>query len=148
MEENFLKRNEFSPKIIGFLCNWCGYAAADLAGTLKLNYPAEIRILRVMCSGRVDPMHILDAFKNGADGVIIIGCHPGDCHYLTGNYRAELRVRLLRKLLGELGLEEDRLRIEWASAGEGAHFSEIVSDFVESIIKLGPVRLDVKKHGE
>ncbi|RLE51063.1 MAG: hydrogenase iron-sulfur subunit, partial [Candidatus Methanomethylicota archaeon] len=122
---NNLNEHVFTPKIIGFLCNWCGYAAADLAGVMRLRYPANIRIIRVMCSGRVDPSHVLSAFKLGADGVIIIGCHPGDCHYLNGNYRAERKAVLLRKLLRDLGINPNRLEINWASAGEGTRFVNI-----------------------
>jgi len=142
LETASLKRAElkqhFEPKIIGFLCNWCGYAAADLAGTMRLKYPANIRIVRVMCTGRIDPTHILKAFKIGADGVLIVGCHPGDCHYLTGNYRAERKVAMLKSLLEDLGLEPDRVRIDWASAGEGERFARIVEEFVKRIIELGP----------
>ena len=142
METASLKRAElkqpFEPKVIGFLCNWCGYAAADLAGTMRLKYPANIRIVRVMCTGRIDPTHILKAFKIGADGVLIVGCHPGDCHYLTGNYRAERKVAMLKSLLEDLGLEPDRVRIDWASAGEGERFARIVQEFVKRIIELGP----------
>ncbi|MCD6154768.1 MAG: hydrogenase iron-sulfur subunit [Candidatus Verstraetearchaeota archaeon] len=128
----------FNPKIIGFLCNWCGYAAADLAGNLRLNYPSNLRIIKVMCSGRIDPSHILEAFKKGADGVLIVGCHPGDCHYINGNYRARMRIALLKKLLQEIGLEPERLRIDWASAGEGERFANIVREFFEEIRNLGP----------
>ncbi|HDO20525.1 MAG: hydrogenase iron-sulfur subunit [archaeon GB-1867-097] len=128
----------FNPKIIGFLCNWCGYAAADLAGNLRLNYPSNLRIIKVMCSGRIDPSHILEAFKKGADGVLIVGCHPGDCHYINGNYRAKMRIALLKKLLQEIGLEPERLRIDWASAGEGERFANIVREFFEEIRNLGP----------
>lgn len=128
----------FSPKIIGFLCNWCGYAAADLAGTMRLKYPVNVKIIRVMCTGRIDPVHILKAFKYGADGVIVIGCHPGDCHYLTGNFRAERKILLLKSLLRELGFEGERLEFNYASAGEGERFARIVTGFVERIVKLGP----------
>jgi len=131
-------RKRFKPRIIGFLCNWCGYAAADLAGTMRLRYPANIRIVRVMCTGRIDPAHVLKAFKGGADGVLIVGCHPGDCHYLTGNYRAERKVAMLKLLLKDLGLEPDRIRIDWASAGEGERFARIVEEFVRRIAELGP----------
>jgi F420-non-reducing hydrogenase iron-sulfur subunit len=132
-------RNDFEPKIIGFLCNWCAYAGADLAGVSRIQYPPNIRIIRVMCSGRVDPVFILEAFKNGADGVLVAGCHlPSDCHYLSGNFKASRRIALLRKVLQSLGLEEERLRLEWVSASEGDRFASIVRDMVEQIKKLGP----------
>jgi len=137
-EDSSRNRGMFNPKIIGFLCNWCGYAAADLAGNLRLNYPSNLRIIKVMCSGRIDPSHILEAFKKGADGVLIVGCHPGDCHYINGNYRAKMRIALLKKLLQEIGLEPERLRIDWASAGEGERFANIVREFFEEIRNLGP----------
>lgn len=129
---------KFQPKIIGFLCNWCGYAAADLAGNLRRNYPVNIRIIRVMCSGRVDPINILNAFLSGADGVLIIGCHPGDCHYLNGNYKAQRKVHLLKQLFNEVGFEPLRLHIDWASAGEGDRLSKIIKNFTLNILKLGP----------
>ncbi|RLG51749.1 MAG: methyl-viologen-reducing hydrogenase subunit delta [Thermoproteota archaeon] len=129
---------EFKPLIIGFTCNWCTYAGADLAGTSRVQYPPSIRLIRVMCSGRVSPEFILEAFKNGADGVLIGGCHPGDCHYLRGNYMALRRFLLLRRLLREMGIEPERLRLEWISAAEGGRFAEIVKEFTEQIRKLGP----------
>lgn len=130
---------EFKPKIIGFLCNWCGYAAADLAGNLRRLYKVNLRIIRVMCSGRVDPINIMSAFLNGADGVLIVGCHPGDCHYISGNYKAKAKIVLLKKFLSEIGINPDRLHIDWASAGEGDRFSFIVNNFVDRIIKMGPL---------
>ncbi len=126
------------PKIIGFLCNWCGYAAADLAGIMRLKYPANIRIIRVMCTGRVDPIHILSAFQLGADGVMVIGCHPGDCHYMNGNYRAERKIYLLKKLMQELGLESDRIEFSWASAGEGMRIVNLIKNFTKRIESMGP----------
>ena len=132
-------KKDFEPRIIGFLCNWCAYAGADLAGVSRIQYPPNIRIIRVMCSGRVDPVFILEAFKNGADGVLVAGCHlPSDCHYLSGNFKASRRIALLRKVLQSLGLEEERLRLEWVSASEGDRFASIVGDMVEQIKKLGP----------
>jgi len=130
--------SEFEPNIIGFLCNWCSYAGADLAGTSRMKYPPNIKSIRVMCSGRVDPVLILDALKEGADGVLIAGCHPGDCHYQSGNYKTRRRVLLLKKLLDELGIEPQRVRFEYISASEGQKFAEIVSDFVDQIKKIGP----------
>ena len=130
---------DFEPLIIGFLCNWCAYAGADLAGTSRIQYPPNIHIIRVMCSGRVDPTFILEAFKNGADGVLVAGCHlPSDCHYLTGNFQAEKRMLLLKNVLSELGLEPERLRLEWISASEGEKFAAVVQNMVSTLKKLGP----------
>ena len=130
---------EFEPKIVGFLCNWCSYAGADLAGVSRIQYPPNIRIVRVMCSGRVDPAFILEAFKSGADGVLVAGCHlPADCHYISGNFKAYRRVTLLKKLLQQFGVEPERLRLEWVSASEGDRFATIIKDMVKEIKKLGP----------
>jgi len=128
----------FEPKIVGFLCNWCSYAGADLAGVSRIQYPPSLRIVRVMCSGRIDPVFILEAFKSGADGVLVAGCHPGDCHYLSGNYKAERRVLILKRLLEQLGLEPERLRLEWVSAAEGDRFATVVKVMTEEIRNLGP----------
>jgi len=138
---------EFEPKIVGFLCNWCSYAGADLAGVSRIQYPPNLRIIRVMCSGRVDPAFILEAFISGADGVLIAGCHPGDCHYIAGNYKAQRRGILLKKLLQQFGLEPQRLRIEFVSASEGAKFAAVVKEMVEDIKKLGPSPLKVQTEG-
>ncbi len=130
---------EFEPKIIGFLCNWCSYAGADLAGVSRISYPTNIRVIRTMCSGRVDPVHILEAFRSGgADGVLVTGCHPGDCHYITGNYAAEKRVEFLKKILEGIGIDPRRLRLEWVSASEGGRFAKIVTEMIAEIKKLGP----------
>lgn len=131
--------NRFEPLILGFLCNWCSYAGADLAGVSRLQYPTNVRIIRVMCSGRVDPIVILEAFIQGLDGVMVLGCHPGDCHYMTGNFYAEKRVDLVKKLLEMLEVSPDRLIIDWVSAAEGERFSRIVKEFTESVRKLGPL---------
>jgi F420-non-reducing hydrogenase iron-sulfur subunit len=136
----------FKPKIVGFLCNWCSYAGADLAGVSRIQYPPTLRIVRVMCSGRVDPVFILEAFRSGADGVLVAGCHPGDCHYLSGNYKAQRRILMLKKVLEQLGLEPERLRLEWVSASEGDRFATIVKDMTEEITKLGPSPLSVGGH--
>ncbi len=130
---------DFEPKIIGFLCNWCSYAGADKAGTAQLAYPPNIHVVRVMCSGRVDPQFVLQAYHKGADGVLILACHPGDCHYKEGNYRTAQRNRLLRLLLGQFGIEEERCRFDYVSAGEGDRFARIVTDMVESLKRLGPL---------
>jgi len=139
-----MEKEEFEPKIVGFLCNWCAYAGADLAGVSRIQYPPNIRIIRVMCSGRVDPLFILEAFKNGADGVLLAGCHPpADCHYISGNLKAQRRVALLKNLLREFGIEPERLRLEWISASEGDKFATVIKDMVEEIKKLGPNPLKV-----
>jgi len=129
---------EYQPKVIGFLCNWCSYAGADVAGTSRMNYPHNIRIIRVPCSGRVDPLFVLKCFQRGADGVLVSGCHPGDCHYTDGNYHARRRFALLREFLDYLGIAKERLRVEWVSASEGQRFAELVSDFTVELNKLGP----------
>jgi F420-non-reducing hydrogenase iron-sulfur subunit len=129
----------FEPKIIGFLCNWCSYRAADLAGTARIKYPPNIRILRVMCSGRVDPMFILNAFARGADGVMLAGCHPGECHYVDQNYKALRRYAMLKQMLRQMGLEEDRLRLVWASAAEGQQLAEAIEKLVADVRRLGPL---------
>jgi len=128
----------FEPKIIAFTCNWCAYAGADLAGVSRLKYPENVRIIRVMCTGRVDPVFVLKAFTSGADGVLVGGCHIGDCHYLRGNALARRRATMLKKLLKYVGIEPERLRLEWISASEGGKFVETVRDFVEQIRELGP----------
>lgn len=130
--------SEFEPNIIGFLCNWCSYAGADLAGTSRMKYPANVKTVRVMCSGRVDPVYVLEALKKGADGVLIAGCHPGDCHYQSGNYKANRRMKLLKNLLDDLGIEQERVQFEYISASEGKKFADVVSDMVQTIKKLGP----------
>jgi len=136
------EKEQFEPKIIGFLCNWCSYAGADLAGVSRIQYPPSIRIIRVMCSSRVDPTFILEAFKDGADGVLVAGCHlPSDCHYLSGNFKALRRITLLKKVLQDFGIEPERVRLEWVSASEGDRFAAIVRDMVDGIKKLGPNRL-------
>ena len=129
---------EYQPKVIGFLCNWCSYAGADVAGTSRMDYPHNIRIIRVPCSGRVDPLFVLKCFQRGADGVLVSGCHPGDCHYTDGNYHARRRFALLREFLDYLGIAKERLRVEWVSASEGQRFAELVSDFTAELNKLGP----------
>ena len=129
----------FEPKIIGFLCNWCSYAGADLAGVSRIQYPPNIRIIRVMCSGRIDPAFVLEAFKDGADGVLVAGCHlPSDCHYISGNFKAMRRINLLKRVLKDFGIEPQRLRLEWISASEGDKFAAVVRSMVEDLKKLGP----------
>ncbi len=134
-------KKEFTPKIITFLCNWCGYAGADLAGVSRFQYPPSIRVIRVMCSGRVSPALILDAFNRGSDGVLVCGCHIGDCHYMSGNENAEERVTKTKQILELLQIEAERLRLEWISSAEGAKFADVVKDFTEQLISLGPIKL-------
>lgn len=129
---------KFEPLIIGFCCNWCSYAGADLAGTSRIQYPPNIRIIRVMCSGMVHPNLVMDAFTKGADGVLICGCHPGDCHYQEGNLKAEKRAEAIELMLQDFGLEEERFRLEWVSASEGPKFAQVVKELTETIRKLGP----------
>lgn len=130
--------DNFEPKIVGFCCNWCAYAGADLAGISRCQYPPNLRMIRLMCSGAVAPVYVLEAFQRGADGVFIGGCHPRDCHYLEGNYKTLRRVALLKKLLPQLGIEPERLRLEWVSAAEGQRFAQVVADFIAEIKRLGP----------
>lgn len=137
-------KNEFEPNIIGFLCNWCSYAGADLAGTSRIKYPPNIKSIRVMCSGRVDTVFILEALRKGADGVLIAGCHLGDCHYQSGNYKTNRRIKLLKKLLGDMGVEPERVRFEYISASEGLKFAEVVKDFVDELKKIGPSPIKVE----
>jgi F420-non-reducing hydrogenase iron-sulfur subunit len=134
----------FEPKIVGIFCNWCTYAAADLAGVSRMQYAPTLRIVRVMCSGRIHPEFILWAFKNGADGVLIGGCHPGDCHYIEGNYKTLRRYHLLKKLVKQFGIEEERLRLEWISASEADKLVKVTNEFTETLKKLGPLSLREK----
>lgn len=129
---------EFEPKILAFCCNWCSYRGADLAGTSRIKYPPNVRIIRVMCSGRVEPEFVVKALSSGADGVLVLGCHIGDCHYIYGNHRTAKRMAILQRLLGYLGIEPGRLRLEWVSAAEGSRFSKIVTEFTSEIKRLGP----------
>jgi len=131
----------YEPTIVAFLCNWCSYTGADLAGTSRMKYASNVRIIRVMCSGRVDPTFVLSAFKEGADGVLICGCHPGDCHYHEGNYKCLRRYHLLQKYIQQMGLDKDRLRLEWISASEGRQFAELVDSYTETVKNLGPCKI-------
>lgn len=131
----------FRPTIVAFLCNWCAYTGADLAGTSRVHYAPNIRIIRVMCSGRIEPSFALKAFQQGADGVLICGCHPGDCHYQTGNYRCLRRFKLLEKYLAQMGIEKERIKLEWISASEGKQFAELVNAMTLEILNLGPSRI-------
>ena len=131
--------NGFDPVIVGFLCNWCSYEGADAAGRARKCYPSNLRVVKVLCSGRVDPQFILQAFKEGADGVMILGCHPGDCHYKEGNIQALKRFTMMKTVLSAFGIEEDRVKLDWISAGEQDKFVQVVTDMTEHIRKLGPL---------
>jgi F420-non-reducing hydrogenase iron-sulfur subunit len=135
-----MSKHEFEPNIVAFLCNWCSYAGADLAGTSRIGYPPNVKIIRVMCSGRVNPMFVVNALQQGADGVLIGGCHPGDCHYIQGNYLARRRITVLKKLLEHLGIEEQRVRMTWVSAAEGKKFADVIKEVTKDIKKLGPMQ--------
>ena len=131
----------FEPKIVGFLCNWCSYTGADLAGVSRIKWPPNVRPIRIMCTGRIDPTFIVKAFREGADGVLVSGCHPGDCHYYEGNYKALRRVRLLRKVLEQFGIHPDRLKLTWVSASEGQRWAEVTKEMTETVRRLGPLQL-------
>ncbi|MEN2973993.1 MAG: hydrogenase iron-sulfur subunit [Candidatus Caldarchaeales archaeon] len=132
----------FEPRIIVFACNWCSYAALDLAGTSRMKYPPNFLVIKVMCSGRVDPQFILEAFSRGADGVLVAGCHPGDCHYIEGNYKALRRMTLLKKMLESFGIEKERFRLEWISASEAEKFVRVAQEMYREIKALGPLRVE------
>lgn len=129
---------DWQPRIVGFACRWCTYAGADLAGTSRMSYPASVRLIRVPCSGRVNPSFVVRAFQRGADGVLISGCHPGDCHYIEGNLFTRRRFSLVKNFLEYLGIEPERFRVEWISAAEGARFAQLIDEMTEDIRKLGP----------
>jgi F420-non-reducing hydrogenase iron-sulfur subunit len=138
---------KFEPNILAFLCNWCSYAGADLAGTSRIQYSPNVKIIRVMCSGRVNPVFILNALQNGIDGVLIGGCHPGECHYESGNYLARRRVTVLKKLLEYIGIDPRRIQLAWVSASEGNKFADVINKYTEEIKKLGPVKKIVRRDG-
>jgi len=133
----------YEPRIVAFCCNWCSYAGADLAGTTRLQYPPNVRIIRVMCSGRVDPSFVLKAFALGADGVIVAGCHPADCHYINGNEKTAIRGNFLKSFLDEAGVEPERFRVEWIAGSEGRKFAIVVKQMVAELEKLGPLSKEV-----
>ena len=139
---------EWSPRIIGILCYWCSYAGADLAGSSRLNYPPNIRIVRIPCSGRADPLFVLRAFERGADGVLVAGCHPGDCHYAEGNYYARRRLSLLKRLVDYAGIPKERFKALWVSASEGKEFAQVVNEMVEELRPLGPFRPELAERFE
>ncbi len=130
--------SEFEPTIVAFLCNWCTYTAADLAGTSRLSYPPNVRLIRVMCTGMVDPKYVIKAFLEGADGVLVSGCHPGDCHYINGNFKARRRIKLLKEILPQFGFAPQRLRLTWIGASDGIHFAEIMHELTRQVKALGP----------
>lgn len=134
----------YQPNIVAFLCNWCSYTGADLAGTSRMKYAPNVRSIRVMCSGRVEPTFVLKAFKSGADGVLICGCHPGDCHYHEGNYKCLRRFFVLQKYIEQMGIEKDRLRLEWVSASEGKQFAELINEMTDTVTKLGPSKFNYR----
>jgi F420-non-reducing hydrogenase iron-sulfur subunit len=137
----------WEPKIVAFFCNWCTYLAADLAGTSRMKYASNARVIRVMCSGRVDPQFVMQAFASGADGVLVGGCHFGDCHYQSGNHKALRRFRLLQRVLVGMGIEQDRIRLEWISAAEADKLRDVMNDMVARVTELGPLRIDVPREG-
>jgi coenzyme F420-reducing hydrogenase delta subunit len=130
----------WEPKIVAFLCNWCSYAGADLAGVSRLQYPSNVRVVRVPCSGRINPLYLLKALQKGMDGVLVSGCHPGDCHYISGNLYARRKFALMKRFLEYLGIEPERIHFSWVSASEGSRFAELVQKVVEDVRKLGPAK--------
>ncbi len=140
--------DSWEPKILAFLCNWCSYAGADLAGTSRIQYPPNVRVIRVPCSSRVNPQFILKALQNGLDGVLVSGCHPGDCHYLTGNYYARRKFAVFKRFLDFLGIEPGRVQFSWVSAAEGQRFAEVVSEVIADVKALGPAKALVKERHE
>lgn len=148
MEMEEALQDSWEPKIVAFLCNWCSYAGADLAGVGRIQYPPNTRTIRVPCSGRVNPLFILRALQNGADGVLVSGCHPGDCHYLSGNYAARRRFSVFSRLLEYVGIEEGRLHFSWVSAAEAGRFADVITEVTEEVRKLGPARRLVKQKVE
>lgn len=142
MSENDTTAETFEPRIVAFFCNWCTYTAADLAGTARMQYAPNVRVVRIMCSGRLDPQFVLAALRSGADGVLIGGCHPGDCHYQEGNYKALRRFKLLQRLLADMGIERERVRLEWIAASEGDKVQRVINEMTNQVRELGPLRLE------
>lgn len=139
---------DWSPRIVTFACNWCAYAGADAAGGLRLEYPAGVKLIRVMCSGRVDPQLILSALRRGADGVLVLGCHPGECHYRSGNLKALKRLSLLKRTLDQLGVDPERVRLDWVAADDGRRFQQVVNEMAQRVAALGRLRLTGAVEGE
>ena len=144
-EQNSNQADAFEPRVLAFLCNWCSYAGADLAGVSRLQYPPNVRIIRVPCSGRVNPFYIIKTLQNGIDGVLVSGCHPGDCHYISGNLIARRKFTLLKSFLEYIGIEPGRVQFSWVSAAEGGRFAQIIEKVTREVKKLGPIRKLVKK---
>ena len=142
MSDNMNRSEPFQPTIVAFFCNWCTYTAADLAGTARMRYAPNVRIVRIMCSGRLDPQFVVQAFREGADAVLIGGCHPGDCHYQEGNYKALRRATLLKSMLTSLGIEPERFRLEWIAASEGDKVQRVIDELTETVRRLGPLNLE------
>ena len=140
-----MPEDNWEPKIVAFLCNWCSYAGADLAGVSRLQYGPNVRIIRVPCSGRIDPLYILRALQNGADGVLVSGCHPGDCHYISGNLVARRKFAIMKRMITYIGLEPERVQFSWVSASEGGRFAALMNKVIDDIKKLGPSKKMVKK---
>lgn len=145
VQEAIHQTGDYEPLIVAFLCNWCSYAGADLAGVSRIQYSTNIRIIRVPCSGRVNPFYIVKALQNGADGVLVSGCHPGDCHYISGNYYARRKFALLKRFLKYIGIEPERVQFSWVSASEGGRFAQIVEKVVHDVRKLGPIKSSIVK---
>jgi len=145
-----MNRDEFEPRILVFACNWCSYAGADLAGTSRIQYPPNVKIVRVMCSGRVNPLFIIKALHLGVDGVLVVGCHPGDCHYQTGNYRARRRIAITKKFLEYIGVEPPRIQARWVSASEGSRFAKVITEVTKELKEVGPnqVFARLNRHGD
>jgi F420-non-reducing hydrogenase iron-sulfur subunit len=139
----------WEPKIVGFLCNWCSYRGADLAGTSRIHFAPNVKVIRVPCSTRVEPTFVIKAFQSGADGVLILGCHPGDCHYIEGNYKTMRRMPLLKKMLAQFGVEDERVRLDWVSASEGEKYASVINEMTEKVRALGPFKLNGEgQHGK
>jgi F420-non-reducing hydrogenase iron-sulfur subunit len=139
----------WEPKIVGFLCNWCSYRGADLAGTSRIHFAPNVKVIRVPCSTRVEPTFVIKAFQSGADGVLILGCHPGDCHYIEGNYKTMRRMPLLKKMLAQFGIEDERVRLDWVSASEGEKYASVINEMTEKVRALGPFKLNGEgQHGK
>ena len=137
--------NTFEPKIVAFLCNWCSYAGADLAGVSRFQYPPNVRVIRVPCSGRINPLYVIRALQEGVDGVLVSGCHPGDCHYISGNLVAKRKFVVMKRFLGYLGIEPERVQFSWVSASEGSRFADLITKVVEDVRKIGPAKKLVKE---
>ncbi len=142
MSDKLNSKKQFEPRIVAFFCNWCTYTAADLAGTARMTYAPNVRVIRTMCSGRIDPQFVLAALREGADGVLIGGCHPGDCHYQEGNYKALRRFTLLKEFLAAMGIEKERVRLEWIAASEGDKVQKVINEMTETVRRLGPLHLE------